>query len=166
MWRMSMCQAVRSVGAELEAFCRSCGVRFGEKPSGNVSAWELCLVQDQKYETQACRFFLFFCSYVPAIGSACAGTFLALVYAAGVLQAWIKAGGSGGSEGLRVSVVPWCGWGWEGSDGVVFLFPAGFKNEIVICRKYYERPFGNYCFCTSLELANVDVKNSACSSIL
>lgn len=61
----------------------ACGVRVGEKPSGNVSPREPRLVQDQESETEACRFFLFFCPYVLEIGSAHAGTLLTLVCAAG-----------------------------------------------------------------------------------
>lgn len=82
----------------------SCGV--GEKPSGNVSPWEPCLVQDQKCETKVCRFFLLFCPCVPVIGSACAGTLVALVCAAGnTLQAPVKASAQGVQE---VSVFQLC----------------------------------------------------------
>lgn len=63
-------------------FAGTYGVRVGEKPSGNVSPREQRLVQDQEYETWACRFLLFFCrasrwSAVPVLA------LLTLVCAAG-----------------------------------------------------------------------------------
>lgn len=92
-------------------FAGAYGLRVGEKPSGNVPPWEPSLVQDQKCETQACRFFLLFCPYVPVIGSACAGTLLARLCCWKHTPASVKvAQGVQEVSGFQLCH-QWCGWG-------------------------------------------------------